>query len=230
MATMPRLRAALLLAVLPLLPGCRSSYEEVDNRAYAECQQCQEEGTCADVKAACEADATCVKCIETPFALTCASNENWLALAGCSCFDCASDCSHTCPAGQGACESCGLQSCPDETQACLADSECIGCLGNPSAAGCAESTTFQDFLACGCDKCGQECVWSCPDAIAECGGCALDSCAEAYGTCLMDETCAACSDNPSLPECETDPLTLELVGCVCSNCDATCGTLFQCGG
>lgn len=227
---MSRLRAVLVLAVLPLLPGCRSSYEEIDNRAYAQCQQCQEDGTCADAKAACEADATCVSCIETPFSLSCASNENWIALAGCSCFQCSNECEHTCPAGFGACQSCGLASCPDETQACIGDATCTACLDNPAGEGCAESAAFQAFLGCGCDKCGQECLWSCPDAFSECGACALGDCGDVYSQCLADEVCAGCSDNPSAPECDTDELSLQVQSCVCENCVGTCDKLFQCGG
>lgn len=233
------IRGLLLVALAGGAVACRSQFSadggdgtdptETDGDVYQVCRACQA-GDCADHLAACEGDTTCASCFDRPYAFECVSNELFQNLAGCSCFACAPECDYLCPAGQGACQSCGLSACPDESIACSGAEACQPCISDPAAPGCDEDPTFQDFLSCACASCGQECVWSCPEAVSDCSTCAIGSCSGPYGDCLQDEVCSVCAENPAPPECLESELSQALQECICSSCEADCGILFRCEG
>lgn len=76
-----------------------------------------------------------------------------------------SQCSATPPADAGspvtpACQSCVQSMCGTQLVACLGDSACAACLGNPRAA-CLDDETFYSLAECTCSTTGSGCVEPC---------------------------------------------------------------------
>jgi hypothetical protein len=207
--------------------GATSDTGDTGDTGEETCDECQD-AWCNAYAEACLADPTCAACLDTPYSTGCANHDDFRKLAACSCSQCASSCGFLCPAGQGACQACGVTECLDESSTCAGDSSCGPCLEDPNSAGCDTNPDFDAFLGCACGVCGQQCLWQCPDAYGTCAQCALAQCGAQYAACLMDEVCAACSENPLAEGCMQNELSQATVECVCANCDGDCGILFQC--
>jgi hypothetical protein len=193
------------------------------------CRACQMT-QCADYAATCAGDAECNTCVEAPFDLGCLANPNMHALGSCSCEHCATECDYLCPGGEGACNSCGIQQCGPEGNACISDPACAPCIDDAFREGCAENPLFMAAQACNCMSCGQECIWECPEAGNACAGCISSACGDPFGICIQDEMCADCFASPYLPGCADNMAFAALAACGCGNCTDTCGLLFECGG
>jgi hypothetical protein len=236
-----------LLAGFIGVAGCRSDFTSAQDSGHSTntsgetntggtetvdpiltCMECEAE-QCTVAAEACAANPDCAECVSAPFGLSCYGEDDFRRLASCSCSECSAECDYMCPGGFNACETCGLESCSAEATPCAADSECAGCFDDPLADGCQENPDFQDFLACGCEQCGQECIWTCPDAYSECNTCGLTNCAAEFSACLGDPTCAACAENPLAEGCYENEIALAALGCGCEHCEPQCGVLYACG-
>jgi hypothetical protein len=133
-----------------------------------------------------------------------------------------------CPGGQGVCDACSNTACSTEGNACLTDVACAPCLEDPFREGCAENPVYMPVATCMCETCGQECIWLCPAAGNECAGCVSMSCSDAFGTCITDEACARCFENPSTEGCDANAEYAALTGCLCAAdaCLDVCEILF----
>jgi hypothetical protein len=188
------------------------------------CQSTQ----CTAYADACAADPGCVECLSAPYSLTCLADTTFHALANCSCEECAGECAHLCPGGQGACNSCGIDRCSATGNDCLGDPACAPCLDDAYADGCAENATWMAAQACACTECGQECIWQCPAAGNTCATCISGGCSTAFTACIEDAGCADCFEAPYAEGCADNELYSAVNTCTCDACMPECGVLFNC--
>lgn len=194
--------------------------------ACRECQAVQ----CEGYEQACMDTVNCNVCTDQPFGLPCLMDPAFRPLAYCSCDGCAEECGYMCPGGGVACQTCFMDECQNEMQACTVASGCTLCLIDPYRDGCAENAEFMAAQACACERCEAPCLWQCPGAITTCSTCFMGgACGPAFNNCIGDVDCDACFANPTRPGCETNMLYEAVGDCVCANCPNECGLLFECG-
>ena len=113
--------------------------------------------------------------------------------------------------------------------ACVEDPACGPCIEDPFREGCAENPLHMMARACTCMNCGQACIWECSEAGNTCAGCLSGDCAESFGQCMQDDLCMECFAAPYKSECADNMAHQTLQGCICGQCSADCGVLFDCG-
>jgi hypothetical protein len=197
------------------------------------CRACQDQQCEAYVQACGDAPG-CDLCTATPFDPSCLSNADFRPLANCSCDRCGDACGYLCPGGPDACLDCQVASGCDLSE-CSGISTCLPCLSDPYAAGCDVDPTFMALRECHCTMCEPSCVWQCANTAPACAECLTGSCMPQLSTCLSDDTCDTCFENPETPGCLPDTvepgneLYATLGVCVCDSCSSQCGQLFRCG-
>jgi hypothetical protein len=223
-----RWHATLLAA--SFLVGCFVDEETGDTDAaiVGTCRECQD-SRCAAYRDACNADPECMDCVAAPYGLACLANANMHALGSCSCSECPNECDHLCPGPPGTCDTCSFDQCAAPNMACIEDTACAPCIEDPFREGCAENALHTMARACTCMNCGQACIWECSEAGNTCAGCLSVDCAEPFGQCMQDETCIDCFAAPYKSECADSMPYQTLQMCICGQCSADCGVLFDCG-
>lgn len=217
-----------LCGLLLALGGCFETEAPAEPEPVDVCRECAAM-KCAQYHDPCAADGECNDCFGAAKNLECLANTLFHPAANCACEECASECGYMCPGGEGACDACSIESCSTEGNACIGDPTCAPCLVDPFRPECASNPNYMAADVCACTNCGQECIWTCPEAGNTCASCVSMACGAAFGDCLQLELCASCFENPSGDGCDANPEYLMLHDCLCASCPEVCGVLFECG-
>jgi hypothetical protein len=129
-------------------------------------------------------------------------------------------------------DACVTASCCDSFNACVADTDCDTCIGEPDAAGCSDNTLFGAYETCTDASCPEAvCDTDIVEATYECNGCVSTNCCSHAQACVGDgteeavELCISCINDPDAAACNDAAIKTTATAyndCAQANCQAEC--------
>ncbi|HEY3355912.1 MAG TPA: hypothetical protein VGQ83_21855 [Polyangia bacterium] len=200
----------------------------------------------------CFADTACQACLADPTATGCSSNTKLTAFASCLSTNCNSGgggggggggttdvCGSGASTGNATTDACLTASCCTPFNACIADTACTACLGNPTATGCSTNTKLTAFSSCASTNCsggggggggggtGGICGSSYTiDTTTD--ACLSQYCCTSFDACVANTTCLACETGSTTTGCSSNAQMTAFEDCASTNCGGggggTCAT------